>query len=150
MELQWSLSATYQHFATASVCLILLHQSLLTTQKFGGRDFSAYGESLKSHSCESASPPAPVQIGLSVKLMMITIINTRTTFKVVVKISPDAEQVTRLQSAESTQSLSSLCLARAKSRFSEMLIGLRRRMPSKSAVSSKMILVSLGHDDLSP
>lgn len=42
-----------------------------------------------------------------------------------------------------------LCPVGAKSRISEMLISLRRRKPSKSAVSSEMILVSLGHDDLS-
>jgi len=41
-------------------------------------------------------------------------------------------------------------LAGAKSRISEMLISfMRKRKPSRSAVPSKMILVSLGHDDLS-
>lgn len=69
-----------------------------------------------------------------------------------VDISPDRKQVRGLQSAKSTHTVvySLFVLAGAKSRISEMLISLRRsRKPSKSAVFSKMILVSLGHDYLS-
>lgn len=65
-----------------------------------------------------------------------------------VEICPDRKQVRGLQSAKSTQSLSCVCLASAKSRIGEMLISVSQGKPSKSAVSSKMIL-SHSHGDLS-
>lgn len=60
-----------------------------------------------------------------------------------VGMSPARKQVREMQSAKSTRSLACLWFAGSKSRISEMLISLRGRRLRKSALSSKLILVSL-------
>lgn len=75
-------------------------------------------------------------------------INTSVRSKMAVQLSPARRQVGGLQRAKTKESLSWLSIASSKSRISEMLISLRGRRSSKSAVSSRMILVSLGRVSL--